>query len=200
MTQARLSVQGCHRHTDVVLKSLSRATTDVALLLDVASGDDAAFAQLHDRHHADVVQMAARIIRSRDVAEEIAQEVFFDLWRRPERFNPSRGTLAAFLVTQARGRAIDRIRSEDARRRRENRSGTDPISVPVIDSDHAEDRHDLTEALRSLDPDQRTPIELAYLHGFTYREVATHLDTAEGTVKSRIRAGLRNLHGTLGAA
>jgi RNA polymerase sigma-70 factor (ECF subfamily) len=126
--------------------------------------------------------------------------VFLRLWNEPDRFDPQRGSLRAYLLAQAHGRSVDFIRSETSRRNREERdarlsaeSGYD-LEREVWDlavADHVRD------ALESLSDGERSAIELAYFGGHTYREVARLLDEPEGTVKSRIRSGLGRLRSSL---
>jgi RNA polymerase sigma-70 factor (ECF subfamily) len=130
----------------------------------------------------------------------MVQEVFLRLWNEPERFDPERGSLRAFLLAQAHGRAVDILRSDTSRRRREERdarrtaeAGYD-IEHEVWDLAVAEQ---VKTAMTELPEDERKAIELAYFGGRTYREVAVALGAPEGTVKSRIRTGLRRLRATL---
>ncbi len=128
------------------------------------------------------------------------QEVFLRLWNEPERFDPARGSLRSFLLTNTHGRSVDIVRSESARRTREER---DALRTPESGYDLEREVWDLTlaehlrEAIADLREEERTAIELAYFDGHTYREVAGLLDQPEGTVKSRIRAGLGRLRESL---
>ena len=134
------------------------------------------------------------------MAEEVTQEVFLRLWHHPEKFDADRGSLRSYLLAQTHGRSVDILRSETSRRRREERdaaatadAGYD-LEREVLDLSVAEE---VREALMVLSPGERRAIELAYFGGHTYREVASLLDEPEGTVKSRIRSGLRRLRGAL---
>jgi RNA polymerase sigma-70 factor (ECF subfamily) len=129
--------------------------------------------------------------------------VFLRLWNEPERYDPARGALRSFLLAQAHGRAVDLLRSEGARRAREERearaaseSGYD-LEREVWDLAAAEQ---VRQAVEKLPASERQCIALAYFGGRTYREVADQLAEPEGTVKSRIRSGLKRLRQELGAA
>jgi RNA polymerase sigma-70 factor (ECF subfamily) len=176
---------------------------DPALVQAVAARDGSALEALFHRHAAAIAGVARRITGSQARAEDVLQEVFLRLWRAPERFDPTRGTLRSFLLIDANARAIELVRSETARRGREERDGRRPgvpvASVERVVWEHSVAEH-LAEALDALPPGEREAIELAYYGGYTYREVATRLGQPEGTIKSRIRAGLHRLHDRLVAA
>jgi len=133
-------------------------------------------------------------------AEEVTQEVFLDLWRNPEKFDAQRGTLRSFLLARTHGKSVDVVRSEEARKRHEERTTHETgaahydIDREVWDMTVAEQ---VKDALGALPDDLRRPIELAYFGGRTYQEVAVMLDQREGTIKSRIRSGLGRLRVTL---
>ncbi len=129
-------------------------------------------------------------------AEEVVQEVFVRLWNEPNRFDPERGTLRSFLLAHTHGRAVDMIRSDASRRNREEKEarqqadGGYDIAHEVWDialAGHVRD------AMETLQPGEREAIELAYFGGLTYKEAAAQLGEPEGTVKSRIRSGLKRL-------
>jgi RNA polymerase sigma-70 factor (ECF subfamily) len=165
---------------------------DRALIELIVDRDRSALAEVY-RRHADVsFGLARRILTDRALAEEVVQEVFVRLWENPERFEPDRGSLRSFLLSDTHGRSVDLIRAESARRTREEK-----LATPTIDpADLEREVIDLVQAdavrtaLAALAPEEREPIELAYFGGHTYREVAKLLETPEGTIKSRIRSGL----------
>ncbi|MGK2950481.1 MAG: sigma-70 family RNA polymerase sigma factor [Acidimicrobiales bacterium] len=155
------------------------------------------FEDAYREHGAGVFGLARRLVVDRSVAEEVTQEVFLRLWRRPDRFDPTRGSLRSFLLADCYGRSIDAIRSESARRRREARVGrSDALdaATDVADDVCATDVHgNVALLIQVLPDDEREAISLAYFSHFTYQQVAVILDAPEGTVKGRIRSGLRRL-------
>ena len=173
-----------------------REASDAALVVAIARWRQDALAEAYRRHAGVAFGLARRLLTDRQMAEEVVQEVFLRLWNQPDRFDPGRGTLRSYLLTQTHGRAIDLLRSETSRRRREEREAratpdtSDDIEREVIDLTMAEQ---VKTVIATLPADERRPIDLAYFGGHTYRQVATLLDTPEGTVKSRIRSGLRRL-------
>lgn len=177
-----------------------RDVSDAVLVIAISRYDQQALAEGYRRHAGAVFALAQRLLRDRAMAEEIVQEVFLRLWNRPEAFDPSRGSLRSYLLAQCHGRAIDLLRSETSRRQREEKdarrtaeAGYD-VEHEVVDLAVAER---VRGALDGLQMNERRAIELAYLGGHTYREVAELLDEPEGTVKSRIRSGLKKLRVSL---
>jgi RNA polymerase sigma-70 factor (ECF subfamily) len=174
--------------------------SDGALIVAVGRFNTTALAEVYRRHGGAVHALASRVVGGGPQADDVAQEVFLELWRRPERFDPARGTLRTFLLTIAHARAVDLLRSETARRLREDRTAREQATAGYDVEHHAWDlalADQVRAALAELPEDERRPIELAYFGGHTYREVAKLLGEPEGTVKSRIRAGLRRLRGRL---
>jgi RNA polymerase sigma-70 factor (ECF subfamily) len=157
-----------------------------------------ALAEVYELYGARVLALARRITGDATMAEDATQDVFVRLWREPMRYDPSRGTLLAFLLLQVRGRAIDLVRSDCSRRRREEQVTGDVVALDeyarFVEGDV------LTDALQRLLAPERCAIELAFFGGLTYREVARALAVPEGTVKSRIRSGLQRLREELVAA
>ena len=173
---------------------------DAALVVAIGRWNDAAMAEVFRRHGGAVFALAKRVVGDAARAEEIVQEVFVRLWNEPERFDPERGSLRSFLLAQTHGRSVDLLRSEGARREREAKearataeSGYD-LEREVWDLAVA-DR--VRAAVLELPDEERRAIEMAYFGGRTYREVAAALGAPEGTVKSRIRSGLKRMRSVL---
>lgn len=178
------------------------ALGDAELARLIAGGRQDALAEAYRRHASPVLSMALRLTRNHALAEEVVQEVFVRLWQRIETYDPERGTLRAFLISHAHGRSVDLIRSESSRRTREdNESRLVAEAGPSLEEEVVEMRmaEHVRTALAALHPSERRAIELAYFGGHSYREVAELLGEPEGTVKSRIRTGLKRLRGNLTA-
>jgi RNA polymerase sigma-70 factor, ECF subfamily len=175
--------------------------TPEELLVATAGGDQRAFAALYDRLSPQVLGVALRVLRDRALAEEVSQEVLVEVWRKADRFDPTRGSAAGWVATLTHRRAVDRVRSEQASRDRDDRVQRRDEARAVDDvSDTVERRLDhwqVRQALSVLSERQREAVELAYFKGHTYREVAEVLGIPEGTAKSRLRDALLRLRGSL---
>ena len=178
--------------------------TDAGLAAGVARRDPGALAEIYRRHGGAMWALARRVLRDRHRAEEVCQTVFTELWASPERYDPTRGSLRSWLLTQAHGRSVDIVRSEVSRRRRDERDGVLAAAGPpeadvgarvelLALADH------VRRALDWLPREEREPIVLSYFGGQSYRQAAAHLGQAEGTVKSRIRLGMQRLRRALEA-
>jgi RNA polymerase sigma-70 factor (ECF subfamily) len=174
--------------------------SDTVLVLAIGRWDEEALAEAFRRHGGAVFGVARRILRDDDKARDVAHDAFVRLWYEPERYDPERGTLRTYLLNHAHSRAVDRLRSE---RRRDLREEEDARRAPTMTDDVELKVWDMTlaahvrEAMDELPEEERRAIEVAYFGGRTYRETAVLLGEPEGTVKSRIRSGLRRLHASL---
>ncbi len=177
----------------------------------VAVGDQFAFGVVYDRY-ADLVYSAAyRVLGDAGLAEDAAQDVFVRIWQRPESFVPSRGRFLSWLLSVARNRAVDEIRS---RGRRWKREGTtfDPLTerdaaIPDESSDGIdplwaaelkENQLAVRDALALLPDEQRRVLAMSYFGGYTQQEISVRLHEPLGTVKTRIRLGMQKLRNALG--
>lgn len=171
---------------------------DVAILAGLLRRDDGALTEAHRRHGALVRRVAGRVLAGSADVDDLVQDVFFRLWLDPAAFEPGRGSLGTFLATVARRRAIDRVRADSARARREAHDGPMPVAGDRVAE--AVEARDVGTAIRAavelLPALEQAAIRLAYFADHSYRDVAALLGVPEGTVKSRIRAGLGRLRRT----
>lgn len=172
------------------------------LLLQIADGSRDAFAQLYDAIAPVVFGIARRVVRDPAQSEEVTQEVMLEVWRTAARFNPERGNAFAWIATMAHRRAVDVVRSRQSSREREKIAGRGDVAYDAVAEQVVEtaERESVAEAMSQLTSLQREVIELAYYGGCTYREVANHLDAPLGTVKTRMRDGLKRLRRALTAS
>lgn len=175
---------------------------DGDILERLLARDESTFRSVIETHGTSVLGIARRVLADPNLAEEVAQDTFVALWRRPGAFDPERGSLRSFLLVVARNKAVDLVRREEARKR-----ATDSLlqeagsaSDTAADDERIEDREEIRKALSQLSLVQREAIVLAYFGGRTYREVARELKIPEGTAKTRLRDGLVRLRTLLGAS
>lgn len=176
---------------------------DTDLIARAASGDERAMGELYDRYGRVLYAVALRIVGQRADAEEVVLDSFAQAWREATRFDAARGSVAGWITTIARSRALDLVR---ARSRRERITATaaaeGPESSPAMGGwrvdpssgvDVDERRRQVRLALETLSPPQRRAIELAYFEGLSQSEIAERLDEPLGTIKTRVRLGMQKL-------
>jgi RNA polymerase sigma-70 factor (ECF subfamily) len=174
--------------------------SDAQLVISIARFSEVALAEVYRRHGGAVFGLARRVLSNESEAQDVTQDVFLRLWNHPDRFDAARGSLRSFLLTQSHGKAVDAIRSLNARRSREVRDGQLTAGAAYDINNEAWDlalSDQVTRALDALPEHERKVIELAYFEGQTYVEVARTLGQPEGTVKSRIRQGMRRMRSAL---
>ena len=163
------------------------ADHDCMLVARLVAGDDDALGELYDRYSGFVLGLARRVTRSTATAEDVVQEVFAAMWTNPERFDPNRGSLRAYLGVLAYRRAVDAVRRDSRRRVRETNCATTDVVGSPDTADAATVTEVVRQAIARLPDDQRLAVELAFWHGHTHREIAIVLAIPEGTAKSRLR-------------
>jgi RNA polymerase sigma-70 factor, ECF subfamily len=174
--------------------------SDAALIERVMQRDEAALAALYDRYAGMLSSVLNRILRDTQAAEEILQDIFFQLWRNPSRFDSSRGSLPGWLLVIARNRAISRLR-------RHNPAAGDELAENSVvfpgNFESAVAQKELLDrvkgALAGLPKEQRACVELAYFEGLTHSEIAARTGDPLGTVKTRLRSAVETLKRTLHA-
>ena len=175
----------------------STGPTAASLVARIAVGDERALRTVYERYSPLVYGLVRRVTASTAHAEEITQEVFVYLWQNPDRFDPERGTLRAFLGAMTHRRSVDELRRNTRRVAREDRAGQDVSNLDVLDIGEGVERSQTAERVRaavlSLPEPQREAVLLAYFGGCTFRQVAERLSIPEGTAKSRLRLGLGKL-------
>lgn len=176
---------------------------DEDLMLLVRDGDARAFTVLFDRHAGPAFSLAYRMCGSRTRAEDVVQEAFLSLWRAGGRYDQSRGSVRAWILSVVHNRAIDMFRRESLRAARPLDEGSvaERLAAPELTEVEAERRAEadrVRHALHELPDDQRQVIELSYYGGFTHQQIAELLALPSGTVKGRMRLGLSKLRISLG--
>ena len=178
-------------------------TIEKDLWYRIKDGDSSAFGELYDGLAGAMFSLSLEILGDRWEAEEVIQDIFAFLWRKPESYAPEKGKFSSWLLVLTRNRSIDRVRS---RKRRVDRGESDEILSGREDqnaSDGAEqatasDEHShLRRAFKKLPPEQVKVLELSYFKGLNHEEISERLELSLGTVKSRIRLGIEKLRHTL---
>jgi len=176
-------------------------TSPDALLALVGRGDAAAFERLYPLVAGPVYGLALRVVRNPALAEEVSQEVLVEVWRQAPRFDRTRGSAMAWVLTMAHRRAVDRVRREVSQSQRAARAAalaSDDRDVVAEQAERSLDAARVRQALGRLTAPQREAIELAFFAGYTHQEVSGVLGVPLGTAKTRIRDGLIRLRDALG--
>ncbi len=178
---------------------------DEELMQRLSYRDLTAFRALYNRYGNLVYSTALRVVRDAQIAEDMTQEIFLRIWRKPQSYLPQRGRFATWLISVARNRAVDEIRSRNRRFRHETASPEEQErelpaperNDPALTAELSDQRRRILAALAEIPPEQRQIIELAYFGGFTQQEIAQRLSQPLGTVKTRIRLGMQKLRAAL---
>ncbi len=168
------------------------AVDEMRLVARIRAGDQQAMSELYDRYSKVVYAVALRVLQDAAGAEDVLQDVFLQLWRKPDAFDASRGSLAAWLAVITRHRSIDRLR--------QRRPETDIEECVIAGGPDLRDETEralviekIRTALQEMSSDQRTAMELAFFQGLTHTEIAEKTGEPLGTIKTRIRSGLQQL-------
>ena len=178
-----------------------KALEDQALMERLTYQDLTAFRTLYNRYSSLVYSASLRVLRDAGLAEDMVQEIFLRIWRKPESYVATRGKFATWLTSVTRNRAVDAIRSRNRRYRHETASPEeqewdvpgDERDDPALTAEMSDQRRMILKALSGLPAEQRKVIELAYFGGLTQQEISEKLDQPLGTVKTRIRLGMQKL-------
>jgi RNA polymerase sigma-70 factor (ECF subfamily) len=173
---------------------------DVALMHLISQGQDSALAELYDRYGRLVYSVTYRVVGSSQTAEETTLDVFTRAWEKGHTYDSAKSKVSTWLMRLARNRAIDQLRREGVRPEKDSIGWSEITAVPVTDSHNPEVQTALTlqqekvrQALASLPKNQQEALSLAYFKGMSHREIAHTLEEPLGTVKGRIRTGMKAL-------
>lgn len=178
---------------------------DTALLNKIANGDRQSFRKIHQRYNGLMFTVINKVLNDTDDSEEVLQEVMYSLWRKASLYNNGRGRPVTWLVSMARNRAIDRLRSKQRQSKLKKAYASEVEVVPKITKsaggfemiERRETCHAIRTAVLELTEVQREAIEKVYFDGLTQQEIADQLGEPLGTVKARVRRGLARLRKTV---
>ena len=182
-------------------EAIYKGLNDEDLMERLGFQDLLAFRALYARYGNLVYSTSLRIVRDSQLAEDVTQEIFLRIWRRPESYVPGRGRLVTWLTSVTRNRAVDEVRSRNRRYRRETASPEEQereiagpeTDDPALRAELSDQRRLILTAMAGLPPEQREVIQLAYFGGLTQQEISERLAQPLGTVKTRIRLGMQKL-------
>jgi len=175
-----------------------QSPSDAALVKQMTTGDEGALSVIYDRYSAMLFGMLMRVLNNKQTAEEVLQDLFLQLWRSADKFDPARGSLPAWLLVIGRNRAISRLRGRPSLEVQEETDGlyANTLASTANIEDEAsrmELMETLKNALAQLPAEQRQAVELAYFEGMTQSEIATKTGSPLGTVKTRMRSAMQVL-------
>ena len=187
-----LQIKRLPRRNGVGSGQPEQSLTDATVIARICSGDEGAMAVLYDRYARIVYSVALRVLAETSAAEDVLQEVFLQLWRNPQAFDASRGSLMAWLAVIARHRAIDHLR-----RQHPHEEATETVVALSPSMETESERRQTVQKVQSImagmPSEQRSALEMAFFDGLTHTEIAGKTGQPLGTVKTRIRAGLLTL-------
>jgi RNA polymerase sigma-70 factor, ECF subfamily len=169
---------------------------DLRCMERIADGQSQALEELYDRYAPLVFSVARKILRHEEDAEEALQDTWLQLWRKPHTYDPKRGSVAAWLVTMVRSRALDLYRSRASRQRAQEAPSADdpaPSENPSLSAEERELRERMAAEWQGLEPQHRQVLELAFWAGLSQSEIADRMGSPLGTVKSWMRQGMKRL-------
>ncbi len=177
-----------------------RVADDVTMISRMGDGDEQALGAFYDRWHALVHAVVQRIVRNADDVDDVVEDAFWQAWRQAGRYEAGRGSVQTWLLTIARSRALDRVRSTNRLREEPIEGDAGEIVVqlatetdPSMDAESAERRRVVLAALAELPPEQRQALELGYYGGLSQSEIAERTGQPLGTVKTRMRLAMQKL-------
>lgn len=187
---------------DLTVLPMREAADDATLVGLIAAGDSSALESLYDRYATIIFRMAMRILKNREQAEEVVQEVFWRVWRRSASFESDRGRVPQWLFGITHNLCIDELRRMRSRPTPVYEQVDNPVIRQLVDEQSdvpatawaGEQRRIITEAMDFLPVSQREAVELMYFGGLSHQEIAAKLDRPLGTIKTRVRLGLQKLN------
>jgi RNA polymerase sigma-70 factor (ECF subfamily) len=171
--------------------------TDEQLIGRIAAGDASALAELYDRYAPRVLGLLVKMLPSRSDADDVLQEVFWQVWKTAGRYSSERGSPTVWLLVMARSRALDALRRKKASAALEEVAEPAAWNPPSGDLEQKESSERIRRALAELTTEQQQAIRLSFFGGLTHPEIAERLATPLGTVKTRIRLGMKRLRSVL---
>ena len=183
-------------NSPLIMDQSSVRSADQILLSRIKEGDKSAFKEIYIRFSQVVFNLAFRMLRSREEAEEVVQEIFLQLWNKADSYDPERGAVSTWIINIARSRSIDKLRMlgfKDVTLELNEEGVSSKSDFTRILEDREERKKIIQQALDSLPENQRIAIEMVFFEGLTHIEAAEKLNEPVGTIKTRIRLGVLKL-------